>query len=406
MTQRSPFSHGQLSLWRDIEHVPADRRQQVNIGQVWELPSDVSTERAEMAWAKVVAHHATLRTTYDLSDPVVPHQVVGNHHAELTLTTESTGDVLAASLARAFDPERDVLVRAHVVTKTSVATHLVLVNHHLAADAAAQQVLREDFLSALDGELSDPPLGPADLASLEHSGSGRRRSHAAVAHWMSALADLPQVLEPTGEGALCHLSLASHEALVGVTARSRATGISPANVVLAAYVGALQDTGSSDVLMRVMSSNRFDARRERVVTSMNQWTVMRLASTTRDLSPEEMARHVTERAMPAFRHGVHDVDVLGAALRERGLSPQDLVHAWSYNFIRLGPGLSGPVVADDGEIHLEAAPQTAGPRLYLRAVADDRLTLLLRVPDESNWHDRGRAVLHAMRRILTVEATS
>ncbi len=402
---RSPFSRGQLSLWRDIEHVPKSRMQQINTGQIWELPPGVSAARAESAWDRVVTHHPTLRTTYDLSDPADPRQVVGGGHPEIALTTEPPEDVLAASLRRAFDPKHDVLVRADLVTETSTATHLVLVTHHLAADAAAQRILRADFFAALDGDLTDPPLGPADLAALELSESGKRRNAAAVAHWLAALDDLPRVLEPTGSGALCHLTLASREALDGPGARAQQTGASLANVVLAAYVRALQDTGSDDVLMRVMSSNRFDSRRERVVTSMNQWTVMRIASTARDLSPDDLALHVTQRAMPAFRHGVHDVDELGAALRERGLTAQDLVHAWSYNFIPLGPGLSAPDVPEDGEIHVEPAPQTAGPRLYLRAVAGEVLTLLLRVPDTPQWHARGRAVLHAMHRALTLEVT-
>ena len=208
-TQRSgPLTMGQSNM---LLCMKTDKPAHINVSAVWELPPGTGLDRIAETLAVLHARHETLRTTFPAGpDDPEPCQVV---HAEGELeilicpAPDDDSDValfaheLALRLrAIAFNPAADWPLRAAVVTAHGVPAHLVLAASHAALDAGALLALRRDWDALLAGEpLPEPAdVQPTDLALLERSDEGRRRSASSLDYWAGQLRTIPQAMLEIG----------------------------------------------------------------------------------------------------------------------------------------------------------------------------------------------------------------
>lgn len=133
---------------------------------------------------------------------------------------------------RPFDIDTGPLARAAVVLGPETGCHLVLVLHHVVADAAS--------LPCLVDALSRPANGPASWAHVERAFAAEQDDVAsdAEAYWRDQVASLPPLPDtPVAE----HTSCTTVERRLGPKARSwvhdtaRRLGVTPMAVVLAAW---------------------------------------------------------------------------------------------------------------------------------------------------------------------------
>ncbi|MFE2375740.1 condensation domain-containing protein [Streptomyces sp. NPDC059398] len=384
-----PLSLGQLSVWHDIRDLPGPRRHEANNAALWALPRGTGTEQVRTALRAVVARHPSLRTRYGLQDPDTPTQLTPDTGFSDALPVVETGDLppdgfIAGPVARPFRLGDEHGWRATLLTRAGTASHLLFVKHHIAADAWAQEVLRQEFTTALtdpSGTGSTPVPGPAELAADQRTPAGLRRQSAALGHWHRLLdqappAALPAATAATGTGVV-QVTLRSGPARAAARSVAAAAGVSVSSVVLAAYVrGVARICGTDALLVRLMSANRFSARWKNVVTSMNQW-VPALIEGARGNDLRRLATAAHWSSLGAFRHGAHDVTAVAALLARRPGAPEPVC---AFNHVALPeqrPACSGdpapvarpPVEADIEPVLVWEEPfTTIGPRCYARSL--------------------------------------
>ncbi|MER7792302.1 condensation domain-containing protein [Streptomyces sp. NPDC097640] len=391
------LSYGQISLWRDIQTLPRDRWHEVNISAVWELPEGTGTAAVKDALKALVHYHPSLRTTYDLSDPQNPVQLVHepNSLPDLNVSEEGVGDIEGTArrmAAQPFDLTSEFGWRGRVLTRSGVATHLVFTHHHLTADNWSQGILREEFPKAL----ADPGsfLGRADSYSLITMAEDQRgdpfkaRRTAAERHWekvLGASAEIPQQPRPTsadGRFPVLQASVRSTAAQSAAQWLAERLSLSKSSVLLTAYARAVaQVCGLPSVPVRLQSSNRGNARWGGYVTSMNQWAAGCLDAGS-GTGFGELAQNVDKAAFLAYRMGVYDPDSIRLIKQRFPSASIDPEPVWAFNYM-VRPAVAG--MAEPGEsdipvVKWEQQVSAIGPQFHTRFIEDgsEALTIWLR----------------------------
>ncbi|MFE3323278.1 condensation domain-containing protein [Streptomyces sp. NPDC059176] len=425
MTETTPLSLGQLSVWHDIRDLPPSRRHEPNNAAVWALPQGTRTEAVSAVLHALALRHPSLRTRYDLHNPDDPRQLPPDEHIRASIDLTGTGgnderppaDTALALAARPFDLGREHGWRARLVTRDGAPSHLVFVKHHIVADAWAQEQLHQELLREITdpGRLGPPPPGPAELAADQYSPAGLRRQRAALAHWEQVLDAAPPTALPRdaeGPGIVVQCTMTSARARAAARTIAAREGVSVAGVALAAFVGAVArrchadgngTSGGGDRLMvQLMSANRFTARWRDTVTSMNQWVPALIEDTGAPFA--DLARAAHWSGLAAFRHGMHDVRAV-AALRAR--TPAAPEAACAFNFVAVPPGAApgGPGAGTGGEATLvwEEPFTTIGPRCYARALEDEH-TLSVRLTAKDLRRETCAALLWDLHDVLLTAA--
>ncbi|WP_328316312.1 condensation domain-containing protein [Streptomyces sp. NBC_00388] len=394
MSVAGPLSLGQLSVWHDIRDLPGPRHHEANNAALWALPHGAGPGEVRTALRAVVARHPSLRTRYDLHDPGSPGQLAPDTDFSDALAVVGTGDsplddFTAEPAARRFRLGREHGWRATLLTRANGPSHLLFVKHHIAADAWAQEVLRQEFTAAL----ADPgglgpgiASGPAELAADQFTPAGLRRQAAALGHWDRLLDQAPPAALPTADGTgagVVQATLRSGPARAAARRIAKAAQVSVSSVVLAAYARSVaRICGTDTLLVQLMSANRFAARWKNVVTSMNQW-VPALIEGAREDDLRTLARAAHWSSLGAFRHGAHDVMAVAGLLARRPEAPEP---ACAFNFVAMPeqqlPGSGAPASATEPDITWEEPFTTIGPRCYARALeSDDGLSVRLTAKD-------------------------
>lgn len=393
MITSTPLTFGQLAVWRDVEPVSRDQWHEPNLVQTWALPAGIGagTAAVRKGISALVRRHESLRVTYDLTDPAAPRQLTHPSlppDAQVERTADPRADLEAVREQCARQPfslVRQPPWRATLVASADTPTHLILVHHHIVADAAAMAILERDFFAALAGTLDDAVGGPRTIAAHEQSAAGVRRAGAALDYWAALLTEAP--IPEVGEPPFVEARLVSRPVAAAARRVAARLRVSLANVVLSAYCAGLFALIDDDrLLVRLLSSNRFDPYRRDVVTSMNQWIPIVV---NRPSTPGfgDLVRTVANRARVAYAHGVYDVDPVLRLLAEAGYRRERYDSTWSFNFVTRRPGDPPPPDADvevngvDDETVTWAPPfSSVGPRQYLRVIEGTDLTFELRVP--------------------------
>lgn len=402
-----PLSFGQLSIWRDVRGLPDQRRADANVSAVWPLPGGAAPAAVRRALDVLVKRHPSLRTTYRLDDPDRPEQVVHADAERDVTVSESPGPdlrpVLAELTAAPFDLSTGTGWRARILTRGQLASHLVLVNHHIVADGGGQAVLQTD-LAALLRSVEVGPDRPYDLITMaeqQRAPSFAARRDAAIRNWLTCL---PPACGPGIESFLPVADSGPLQASLRCAAMSgtaydlaRRHDLSASSVFLAAYALAIsRTTGMPSIPLRLMSSNRFSARWGRHVTSMNQWAPLHFDMPA-GIDLPALAQQLHNIALRTYRLGMYDPEALARVRTEQPELAREAESAWAFNHIAVDRSLHGdPGGDEDTDVRWEAGFHRFGHRFYLRVFDDG--TLRLRARDVKP--DFVAAILHEIRDVL------
>ncbi|MET7396050.1 condensation domain-containing protein [Dactylosporangium sp. NPDC005572] len=383
MHETYPATVGQLSVWRDIEKMPPERRWEANLVFVWDLPAGAWTEDGIWdALGRLGMRHGSLRTTYDIDAGGLPRQrlAAGTAAEVRDAVRQGTADVSqreameTAELQRTVDATAELPWRTWILTEAGAPRQVLVVVNHMAADGAAMLLMRDDFERLLRGETLPPARGPLEMA-LDQQGAGSGRLRTAERYWRRTLDAAPRLAPGTPQGPplgatlhtgipmpLTHEGAAKHE-------------VSAASLILAAYYTALREvTGKQAQLLYPMSSNRYDDEHAAVVTSLNQWTPLLL-----DLDEPfgDLLTKVHWKSFNALKHGVCSPDAILTTRSEHEQAGGD--PGYYYNPILAPPGFpSDDTVAAPALEHYEPARST-GPGFYVIARGLTSLDLIVRV---------------------------
>ncbi|MDX3229329.1 condensation domain-containing protein [Streptomyces sp. ME19-01-6] len=415
-----PLSFGQISLWRDIQKLPRDRWHEVNISTVWELPEGTGTAAVKDALEALTHHHPSLRTTYDLSDPGNPVQLVHEPDSlsDLNVSEEAADDLRETARRMAsqpFDLTSEFGWRGRVVTRSGTATHLVFTHHHLAADNWSQGILREEFPKAL----ADPGsfLDRVDSYSLitmaeEQRGNPfKARRTATERHWekvLTASAEIPQRPRPTSaERPFRVLQGAVRSTAAQTAAQQLADRLSvpKSSVLLAAYTRAVaQVCGLPSVPVRLQSSNRGTARWGSYVTSMNQWAAGCLDAVA-GTGFGELAQAVNKAAFLAYRMGMYDPDSISLIKQRFPSASIDPEPVWAFNYmVRPAAGTVDPDESDVPVVTWDEQASAIGPKFHTRFIEDGSAALTIWLRGRETSKELVSELLLGIHEVLVSEA--
>jgi len=389
-----PATVGQLSVWRDLDKIPPERRWEANLTFIWDLPP--GHWDAGDVWAALGAigmRHGSLRTMYVAGADGFPRQRLTDDTAESLLeqVRQGTADVAdraateTAELQRAIDPTVELPWRAWILTDAGEPTQVLIVIHHLAADGPASLVMQDDFVRYLTGEesVTDPVPAPGPLEmALDQQGGGSGRLRTAERYWRRTLAAAPRLLPdgPAAEvvGATVHTGIPMPMAHDGAAKLE----VSPASVLLTAYYRALCSvTGRTAHLLFPMSSNRFEERQAMVVTSLNQWAPLVL-----DLDPDEpfaaLASKVHWKTFNALKNGVCSPDAIMAVRAEQEGQEPPVDPGYYYNPMLAPPGFPSTDAVAKPSVEWAPPARATGPGFYVigRGLASLNLTVRINRP--------------------------
>jgi Condensation domain len=331
VAESTALSFGQLSVLRDFRRDYVGREWQANLTLAWEVPGETTVHAVHEALVTLIRRHEILRTTYRDLDAAQPVQVV---HAELRtdlIAVVPTGDRPEAGHGQgrfvanriAPGPVFELVDRppwqALIKTYNGRPVAVELDVHHIAADAAACEILNADFHAVLLGKTLSPARQPRELADEQHSEKWRRKREGSARYLegvFRAAGELTRIPE-TNTGLQTHIgSLRSPDSLRAAESIASRLGITPSTALLAAFVRSLGDAlGTSLPPVYVMASNRHFAEYRELVASMNQW-VPALAGHVPGEPIEQTCTRLHGLRMASLRYSCFDSDV-AAELRER-----------------------------------------------------------------------------------------
>lgn len=292
--RRGPLTMGQANMIRCILR---DDPTHINIHDVWPVPEGTTLEAVTDALSALAVRHEGLRTTFPRPQGVTPVDQVVSAEGTFTVTVLDHAELpadpagYAESVARAaragrFDLEREFPLRITLLTVAGEPVHVALAFSHAVADGSAMAILREEFAELLAGkELSGlASLPPVDLAAVEASPAGLRKSEASLRYWERILRTGPQEMfaEPRGrrpgtDEEARQLTLRSRRGSRALAAAARRTGHPEATVLMAAWCALVAHrAGQDSCVTAVPSANRFHARVARSVTTTSQDALLHL----------------------------------------------------------------------------------------------------------------------------------
>lgn len=388
---RSRLTFGQLSLWRSIERFSAEQMPGANLRQVWPLPDGVSAADVRGALEALEERHESMRTRYELGlgrdlaqlvwapEPVVFDVQEGGADAmeSARLASNELGDEL-------FDLTKDKPWRARLITSGGRPAFLALAIHHITADGWALLRLATEFADLLAGkDLGGPAPTCRELAEEQYSAAWADRRKAALEHWLRVVAEVPEPPDELGADARTRwATLRSVPLLRDGLLLAQKVRVPLPSVVFAAFTAALRErTGRDAFLVGLFAGNRLDAKWRSLVTSMNQLAPM----VARHVDGEDLltaARRLHWDGLRSLRHGIFDVDEIGDAIREYGMSAVGGGFRYFYNFrdmpqVDIPPASASGAEEGDWNVETSSSERNNQSPFYLRAHVSDELTLSL-----------------------------
>ncbi|MEU8666134.1 condensation domain-containing protein [Streptomyces anulatus] len=292
--RRGPLTMGQANMIRCILR---DDPTHINIHDVWPVPEGTTMEAVTDALRALAGRHEGLRTTFPHGPGAAPVDQVVSAEGTFTVTVldhaglpaDPTGyaeSVARAARAGRFALEREFPLRITLLTVAGAPVHVALAFSHAVADGSAMAILREEFAELLAGkELPGlTSLPPVDLASVEASPAGLRKSAASLRYWERIIRTGPQEMfaEPRGrrpgtDEEARQLTLRSRRGARALAGAARRTGHPEATVLMAAWCALVAHrAGQDSCVTAVPSANRFHPRVARSVTTTSQDALLHL----------------------------------------------------------------------------------------------------------------------------------
>ncbi|WP_084337528.1 non-ribosomal peptide synthetase [Actinomadura oligospora] len=321
-----PLSSAQRRMW--FLNRLADQEAAYNVRLPLRLTGDLDVAALEAALADVAERHEVLRTVFPDRDGV-PHQrvlppqegrpVLGVHE----VAADQVDARVAELTGRGFDVSAAPPWKADLLRIAPDAHVLVLVVHHIAADAWSVDVLARDLATAYAARRQGEAPGWAPLpvqvadhalwrrATLGDEDDPDSALGAQLGHWRTALAGLPAELAlpydrprpavPARRGGQVAFDIdaATHAALLDVARRHRAT---PFMVLQAALAVLLSRLGAGeDVPVGTIVTGRDDSRLDDLVGFFSNTLVLR-ADLGGDPTFGELLERVRETDLAAYAH--------------------------------------------------------------------------------------------------------
>ncbi|MFJ6805570.1 condensation domain-containing protein [Streptomyces anulatus] len=318
---------GQRAIWKSIRWL-GDGAHYFNICRIVPIPADHDTPSVLSAVGDLLSRHEALRTVFhDGAD--TPAQEVAREGAVRVSLSEApvgTGDAVARRLSRtlastAFDLAAEWPVRCALVTERGGPVSLVMVFSHLGVDGWALGELIADLRDILHGKTSDAPSWqPLDQARYESGPVGVRRHDRSLDFWRRTLPTLPAPLYPGpplphDRQRFVRFQMDSPATAVATTIIAERCRVSTAGVLLAATAAVLgARTGHDRVGLLLISSNRHDEPRRRLVGAMTTNALFAVDTTTGTF--DDLVRRTSRASMNSYRFAQYDPIAMDAVLAE------------------------------------------------------------------------------------------
>jgi hypothetical protein len=310
-----------------------------------------------------MSRYAAMRTLLRFADDgTVSQQVFGSGETFLSVLDTTGGENPAAAAEqlelawreRKFDYEQEWPLRMGVVRHDGVATHVVAVMCHFAADQGAVSVMmREVAEGDVTAHPPPAPRQPLDLVHDQQQPAAGRHTSAAMRYWESHLRAIParRFTGPVDcdDPRYCRVVWSSPAMFLAAEAISVRLGADPAWVLLTAFaVGLGRVTDSSPLVAQVIIGNRFRSGLRDVVSPLTQTGLCVLDVT--DVTAEEAIARARMASMSASKYAYYEPGTRLALTdrieQERG---ERIDLGCLYNNRRTGwrPGEVGPVSHED-----------------------------------------------------------
>jgi hypothetical protein len=304
---------------------------------------------------------------------------------------EDMRQFVSALAAKPISLHKEYGWSAYVITSKRIATHFAMVFHHITADGMGIQIFWDEFDSLLrNGSEPNAAESNYDLIQLaidqRQTPARQARQQAPARHWHVTLTASSHALSSAANGSssdspVLLVRLQSRRSRTAASKLASQTRTSVAAVLLAAYARAIAEVqGVRSIPMRVLSSNRYEKRWERCVTSLNQWAPLHIDVRTESFGDLAVRSHTA--SLLAYLHDMFDPDAIASICAQYPTHVAEIEHVWAVNYIPTTPS-PAPRTAQpevDGQLTWEPALRNLGPRFYLRALdrEDGTWTLQLR----------------------------
>ncbi|MBV1855086.1 condensation domain-containing protein [Catellatospora tritici] len=317
---------GELS-WGQREIWSAMRRQQsaIPVGGCLPLPPGTTLDDMVAELRFNMSRHQSMRTRLRFDADGRPRQVVSASGEIALEIVDSDGEDPAEVGERVrqrywtteYDYTAEWPLRMGVVMRGGVATHVVVVFHHLVSDGFGSLVITSDLAERdpVTGQAGSPAalMQPLEQARWQATPAGVRQHEMAMRHWEGLLRAIParrfsgsdDPREPRyWEGELT--SPAMHAAVRMIAAR---TATDAGTVLLAAFAVVLARlTAVNPAVVRTVVSNRFRPGLADVVSPVNQTSLCALD--VADATFDEVVRRTRQRSMAAYKYAYYDPEQL------------------------------------------------------------------------------------------------
>jgi amino acid adenylation domain-containing protein len=322
----APLSYAQQRLWildRLVGPSPT-----YNVTLALRLSGDLDTGALRQALDDLIARHATLRTTFPLTDGQPTQAVLAAAEARLPVhvVTSEEGQLardLGAAASHAFDLRGELPARATVFELGPREHVLLLLVHHIATDGWSMRQLRRDLAVAYAARsAAESPSWPAlpatylDYVSWQHELLGDQADPDSmmagqVSYWQQALAGLPDQIELPGDRVRAaavsyqgaevgfRLDAGLHAQLAALARASHATVFMVAQAALAALLSRLG--AGTDIPLGTPVAGRADDALDHLVGFFVNTLVLR-TSVAGDPTFRELVARVREADLGAFTH--------------------------------------------------------------------------------------------------------
>jgi hypothetical protein len=281
-----PLTWGQQQLWRAMVEMDSS----LGIGGVVPLqPGDTPEDKAEEL-AFFLHRYQALRTRLSFGPDGEVTQVVAASGESWVDVHDAEGDpqaeadaLFAQWRAKKYDYENEFPMRLAVVRKNGVATHVVAMLCHIAADAVGVGVMLRELheRDPETGEAKAPHTGrqPVELARWQQSPAAKRHTDSAMRFWESHLRTIPAarfqksaaLTSQAGSGRYQQICWRSRALLLAMQAISLRDRMDAGPVLLAAAaVGLARLTGANPYVAQTIVNNRFRPGLSDMVSPLNQ----------------------------------------------------------------------------------------------------------------------------------------
>jgi hypothetical protein len=321
-----PLTLGQLNILRWLILTPDHFF--ATVCAELEVPDGISVGDVAETIAVLLGRHEGLRTTF--GDGERPRQTVAAS-GELTL------DVCALDEGRWGPRDRPAVAEALIrwlrespsTARFPVRVAVAIASDedgpaerviacaagfsHMSVDYQAMEIIRREFAELVRDSsarrIGEPRHQPLDQAELEATPAARRQAEKALGYLREQAERMPRCLyatpctRTTGESLSVELSsVAAAMAVPRVAARTRA---SRSSIVLAAICAVLaRRTGYRELVLPLLSSNRFDRHLARYVGPLAQGCIATVEVGTRSF--DALVRQTWTAVIEACRHGRYD----------------------------------------------------------------------------------------------------